>query len=307
MPPHSSNNEDLLASKLYDLSNYVAVVTGGGTGIGLMIAQTLAVNGATVYITGRRQEALDTVSSHYSATGHDKAGKIIGIQCDITDRKDVEKLAKQVLEREGERGVHILVNNAGIAAEKQTTKIDSDSPPDYKDASKLSEWLLKAEQQSWQDTFNTNTTAQFFVSASFLPHMGIAQRKTHGYSPVVINIASVSGVLKPSSSGQFAYAASKAALLELTRNLASTLYEAKIRVNCIAPGVFPSEMTTDDSDDKNKSSMEKGMDNPSGRPGKDTDMANAVLALCGPASCYLNGQVMWPDGGMTLTSPAASF
>lgn len=157
------------------------------------------------------------------------------------------------------------------------------------------------------DTFNTNTTAHFFVSASFLPLLGTAQKKTHGYSPVIINVASVSGVLKSASGGQFAYAASKAALLELTRNLASTFYKAKIRVNCIAPGVFPSEMTTDESDEVNKSSMEKPMENPSGRPGKDTDMANAVLALCGPGSTYLNGQVMAPDGGMTLTMPAASF
>lgn len=307
MPPHASSNQDLHATNLYNLTNFVAVVTGGGTGIGLMIAQTLAVNGATVYITGRRQDALDTVVENYSSKGSEHAGKIVGIAADVTDRASIEQLVKKVEAKEAGRGVHILVNNAGIAAEKQTTKIDSESPPDYKDPGKLKEWLMKADHQSWADTFNTNTTAAFFVSAAFLPLLGTAQKTTHGYSPVIVNVASVSGVLKASSGGQFAYAASKAALLELTRNLASTLYESRIRVNAIAPGVFPSEMTTSESDEKNKSSMEKSMENPSGRPGKDTDMANAVLGLVGWGSAYINGQVVVPDGGMTLTMPAASF
>ena len=102
------SNESLRASKLFDVSGLKAVVTGGGSGIGLMIAQALQTNGATVYITGRRKEALDAVVEQYS-TG---PGKLVALPGDITKKEECLRLADE-LEKAEPDGIHALVNNAG--------------------------------------------------------------------------------------------------------------------------------------------------------------------------------------------------
>lgn len=102
------SNKDLTIDKLYDVSFIRAVVTGGGTGIGLMITQALQSNGATVYITGRRKEALDAVVEQYS-TG---PGKIIALPGDISQKEECIRLAEEMKKLEPD-GIHALVNNAG--------------------------------------------------------------------------------------------------------------------------------------------------------------------------------------------------
>jgi len=102
-------NEGLKVPKLFDVSHLTAVVTGGGTGIGLMITQALVSNGAKVYITGRRQEALQRVVSEYS-TG---PGKIIALPGDITQKDDLKRLADKVASKES-NGIHLLVNNGKL-------------------------------------------------------------------------------------------------------------------------------------------------------------------------------------------------
>jgi NAD(P)-dependent dehydrogenase (short-subunit alcohol dehydrogenase family) len=159
---------------------------------------------------------------------------------------------------------------------------------------------MKSDPSAWASTFETNVASQFFVSAGFLPLLAKARESTPGFSPSIVNITSISGVMKGSSNGQFAYASSKAASLHLTRMLATTFVEAKIRVNSIAPGVFPSEMTAGESDGDQKSSLDREASNPSGRFGHDTDMGACVLFLAGPNGVFLNGQVIYPDGGKSL-------
>lgn len=88
--------------------------------------------------------------------------------------------------------------------------------------------------------------------------------------------------------------------------LATTFVEAKIRVNSIAPGVFPSEMTAGESDGDQKSELGSEASNPSGRFGKETDMGACILFLAGPHGTFLNGQVIYPDGGNILVSPACT-
>ena len=102
------SNADLQSSKIFDVSFVKAVVTGGGTGIGLMIAQALQTNGATVYITGRRDEALDTVVEQYSSG----PGKIIALPGDISKKEECLRLAEEIEKKEPD-GIHALVNNAG--------------------------------------------------------------------------------------------------------------------------------------------------------------------------------------------------
>lgn len=263
-----------------------------------MMTQALVANGATVYITGRRKEKLETAVHHYSGP----PGKIIPLVCDVTSRNSITALTAELSKLEP-NGIHLLVNNAGVAKE-QSVKLSRDNY-DPKDATSLSQALLKAEQSMWDETFQTNVTALFFLSASLLPLLAKGSSTRKGYTSSIINTTSISGLLKSSGSGQFAYAASKAAAIHLTKVMANTFKEVKVRVNTIAPGIFPSEMTAGASDDKNKSEL-KGMGDslPAGRTGEDQDMASAVLFLAGPGGCFFNGQIVHPDGGNLLTSPS---
>ena len=294
------SNEDLKNTKLFDVSNLKAVVTGGGTGIGLMITQALCANGATVYITGRREEALSKVVEQYSSG----PGKIIALPGDITSKAECIRLADEVASKES-NGIHLLVNNAGIARD-DPTKFSNAGEPDYKSATSVSEHLLKSEVSNFQETFETNITAQYFMSAAFVPLLAQGRNVTPGYTSSIVNITSISGVMKGSSSGQFAYATSKAGMMHLSRMLATTLKDCKIRVNQIAPGIFPSEMTTGKSDEQQKSEIEGGSSNPAGRPGSDADMGACILFLAGPGGLFMNNQILYPDGGNVLVSPAAT-
>ncbi|KAI5849937.1 short chain dehydrogenase/reductase [Tricharina praecox] len=291
----------LTANHLFSFpQTYVAVVTGGATGIGLMITQALATNGAKVYITGRREKDLENVAKRYP-------GKIIPVAADITDEASVQKLVAEVGKNEP-KGIHLLVNNAGVAKEKQTTSF-STADVDFKNADSLAKHLAKATRESWAETFETNVTAQYFTSVAFVPLLAAGTKNTPGYSSSIVNIASISGVMKNSSRGQFAYAASKAAFLQLTRNLATTLKEIKVRVNSIAPGIFPSEMTADSSDEAGKSSLEgtgKADGIPAGRTGSEQDMAAAILYLAGPGGVFVNGLTVYVDGGNLLTAPSVA-
>ncbi|KAE9993694.1 Dolichyl-phosphate-mannose--protein mannosyltransferase 4 [Venturia inaequalis] len=299
MASQSEHHDQLKASKLFDVSHVTAIVTGGGSGIGLMITQALASNGAKVYITGRREEALQKVVDLYN-TG---PGKIIALPGNVNDKADIERLASEISEKEPE-GIQLLVNNAGIARD-DNTKFSSAGQPDMNDPVAISKHFMKSDPQSWADTFQTNSTAPFFTSIAFLPQLAKGGSKTPGYSSSVINVSSISGQMRGTSSGQPAYAASKAAATHISRMLATTFKDTKVRVNTIAPGVFPSEMTTGESGEDQKSSMDTKMSTPSGRPGNESDMAATVLFLAGPGGVFYNDQIMYPDGGNTIVQPAA--
>lgn len=298
--PSVRSNEDLKASKLFDVSNFSAVVTGGGTGIGLMITQALASNGAKVYITGRRQDALNKVVEQYN-TG---PGKIIALPGDISSKDDVKRLAEELASKES-KGIHLLVNNAGIAKD-DNTRFSKAGTPDWTSAKAISEHFMQSEPEQWAETFQTNIIAQFFTTMAFLPLLEKGRNVSPGYTSSVVNVASISGVMKGTSNGQFAYATSKAGFIHLTRMMATTFAEAKIRVNCIAPGIFPSEMTAGSSGEDQKSKLDMSMSNPAGRTGYDSDMAACILFLAGPGGLFFNSQVLYPDGGNILVQPAAT-
>ncbi|KAH8200498.1 hypothetical protein TruAng_005328 [Truncatella angustata] len=300
MATGKADNKDLQANSLFDCSYIKAVVTGGGTGIGLMITQALQSNGATVYITGRREEVLQQTAKRYS-TG---PGKIIPLPGDVSTRDGAVKIAKDVESKET-NGIHLLVNNAGIARD-DATKYYSAGQPDMSDAKAISEHFLKSEEKSWSETFQTNVTGAYFTSMAFLPLLAMGSGVTPGYTSQVVNVTSISGAMKGSSSGQPAYATSKAAATQLSRVLAALFTDVNIRVNTIAPGVFPSEMTAGSSSEDNKSKLDMEMSNPAGRPGHDTDMGATILFLAGRGGLFYNGQILYPDGGSTLVQPAAN-
>lgn len=169
--------------------------------------------------------------------------------------------------------------------------------PDYKDAKAISEHFLKTKEEQWAETMQTNVAAHYFVSMAFLPLLARGNARTPGYSSQIVNVSSISGVMKGTSRGQFAYASSKAAFTHVSRMMATTFKDVPVRVNVIAPGLFPSEMTTDTSGEDNKSRLDVKSTNPAGRPGQDSDMGATILFLAGKGGLFYNGQIMYPDGG----------
>jgi NAD(P)-dependent dehydrogenase (short-subunit alcohol dehydrogenase family) len=251
-----------------------------------------AVNGAKVYIVGRTQEKLDNAISVHSK---DIAGQMIGITADITDKKEIARLVKEIESKESH--LDILINNAGIAGNTQQTE--------SKTAEEMKKNLFDDESSTlddWVNTYRTNVPPLFFVSVACLPLLVKATEKQYGWSGTIINISSISGIVQ-SSQHHFGYNASKAAAIHLTKMLASEIAknEIKIRVNSIAPGVFPSEMTASESGPDQKSEIEKDKyaKVPAKRPGHDRDMAGAILFAA--TNQYLNGQTVAVDGGYILS------
>lgn len=286
----STNNSELQLAKVFSVQDKVALVTGGGSGIGLMITQTLAVNGAKVYIVGRTEQKLQKVVEVH---GQGISGQIIPIVGDVSTKEGVDKIVKEIESKE--KYLDVLVNNAGIAPGKGETSVDS--------AEKLKrEFYDSTTEKEWLDVYQTNVVAPFLMSMAFLPLINKSTAANKGYSGTIVNISSISGHIRISQ-GHFAYNSSKGATIHLNKMLAAEIAKCgiKVRVNSIAPGVFPSEMTTQESrDDNQKSELPKehkeGL--PAQRPGKDQDMAAAILFVVGCQ--YLNGQTVTVDGGYAI-------
>jgi NAD(P)-dependent dehydrogenase (short-subunit alcohol dehydrogenase family) len=203
------------------------------------------------------------------------------------------KLVKGIESRE--KCLCILVNNAGIAPGKTDTSVGS--------AEELKKILLEpTSEKEWLDIYQTNVVGPFLMSTAFLPLLQMSTETHKGYSGTIVNISSISGHIMISQN-HFSYNSSKAAMIRLNKMLTSEIAKngIKVRVNSIAPGVFPSEMTTSESrDDNQKSEMPKEAKEglPAQRPGNDRDMAAAILFA---VSClYLNGQTVTVDGGYSI-------
>ena len=288
----NENSKKFQISNLFDVKDRIALVTGGGTGIGLMATQALASNGAKVYICGRTEEKLEKVAEMY---GKDIPGQIIPVQADVSKKDSIRELVKYISERE--KCLCILINNAGIELNTQKTEADS--------AEEMSKNLFEDENETfetWTATYRTNVAQGFFMTMAFLPLLQKATEHHYGYSGTAINITSMSGIVK-TAQHHFAYNASKAAAVHLTTMLSSEIAanKLKIRVNAVAPGVFPSEMTAGGSGEDQKSHVEKEKyedKTAAQRPGKEEDMASAILFVA--TNQYLNGQNVIVDGGYVM-------
>ncbi|GAB7364934.1 hypothetical protein MBLNU230_g5722t1 [Neophaeotheca triangularis] len=298
MATGKADNEQMKASSLFDVSHITALVTGGATGVGLMITQALVANGAKVYITGRRQEVLDQTVKLYS-TG---PGSIHAIQGDVSKKDECIRLASELSQKES-KGLHLLVNNAGVARD-QKTQFAVAGMPQMDSPEAISKHFLQTPEESWDETFRINVTGAYYMSMAFLPLLAKGRDVTPGYTSQIVNVSSISGAMKGMSGGQPAYAASKAAFTHLSRMLATTIKDTKVRCNVIAPGPFPSEMTAGSSGEDNKSKLDMQVTNPAGRVGHDTDMGATILFLAGKGGVFYNEQIMYPDGGKTLIEPA---
>ncbi|KAI4114482.1 MAG: hypothetical protein LQ345_004745 [Seirophora villosa] len=280
----ATDNADFELHSLFNVEHKVALVTGGATGIGLMAAQALAVNGARVYILGRTESKLRIAADVH---GQNIRGDIIPLVGDVANKEDIKRLVQEVETKE--EALHLLINNAGIYSASQQAVGE--------DASQARENLFdppSATFDDWTNVYRTNAASHYFVTTAFLPLLARGSAPNHpGYQSCVINISSINGLIR-TSLNHFASNAAKAATIHVTKMLATEIARMKlhIRVNSIAPGVFPSEITTGTPSLNGKSTLDEESwpavkEISSGRVGTHLDMGSAIMFV---ACCqYLNG------------------
>ena len=186
---------DLRTGSLFNVKGWVAIVTGGGTGLGLMTANALAANGAKVYITGRRVDKIKSAEMTDSTSG----GSITAVSMDVTDKTSIRDFVKTISEKE--KFVNLLVNNAGATSVNYGDKWTPSGDP-----KEVSERMLSYQDfDDWTSIYKVNVASIYFTSIAFLPLLCAA--RDHGYQEAgsIINISSISGLTKTSQNGQFRY------------------------------------------------------------------------------------------------------
>jgi len=205
--------------ELTDLSGRVALVSGGGTGIGLMIAKGLASNGAKVYIAGRRKEVLQQASD--LLFGGQK--RLFPLHMDVTDKESIQDAVDKITADDGV--LHILVNNAGTALiASRTPFVMNEHAPERKNTAMYGSALFNSQTfEHWEDMFRANVASVFFVTCAFLGLLEASStRRSDGVMASVINISSAVANMRLSHS-IFAYCSTKAAETHLTQMLATDL------------------------------------------------------------------------------------
>ncbi|KAK9472529.1 uncharacterized protein V1510DRAFT_417006 [Dipodascopsis tothii] len=281
---------------LFDVAGTVAVVTGGGSGIGLQIAKALEQNGATVYILGRR---LPTLEAAAKESAH---GNIVPIQCDVTSKDDLRRATALIAEKSGH--VNFLACNSGI----MPAKVNEPPAGAADDIKLLQEYLMDSSADEWSRAFSINSTSAFYTTVAFLELLdkGNKLRAAEGLgkpTSQVLITGSIAGFLRTMPFA-FAYSVSKAAVHHLSKMFATYFASYKIRVNVLSPGIFPSEMTTGAPDVAAKLAEVARTAIPLGRIGDNAEIAGTALYLASRAGGYCNGLAVVIDGGRVSILPA---
>ncbi|MFL6206510.1 MAG: glucose 1-dehydrogenase [Acidimicrobiales bacterium] len=256
----------MAALDLFDVAGKRAVVTGGGSGIGTMIASGFVDAGVSVIIASRKEESLKEVAAELS-----ERGECTYVVADLSNEDGCRALGDTVAERWD--SLDVLVNNAGA---------NWGAP------------LAEQDSRSWRRVLDVNVEGVFHVTKFLLP---LLQKAGTAEEPArVINVGSVDGIQVPGFE-TYAYSASKAAVHQLTRHLAKHLAPT-VTVNAIAPGPFQSRMM--------RATLEAAGDNmakmmPLKRIGRPEDMAGAAIFLASPASSFMTGTIVPVDGGIATT------
>jgi len=246
-----------------NLNEQVAVVTGGGRGIGKAIAMKLAANGAKVAVVSRSEGSCGSAASEINAQF---PGMATPFAVDVADFNATAEMGKAVLDAFGQ--VNILVNNAGVTRDGLA---------------------LRMSEEDWDTVLDTNLKGAFNCVKAF-------QRSLLKAKPArILNISSVVGLT--GNAGQANYAASKAGLIGLTKALAKEFAGRGVTVNAIAPGFITTDMTDELTDDQKKAVLDYI---PLKSFGEADDIATAAAYLVSPEARYITGQVLAIDGGMAM-------
>jgi len=257
-----------MLDQLFSMNGKTCLVTGGSRGLGYYMAKGFLNAGAErVYITARKAKTCIEAAKELS-----EFGDCIALPGNIGSMEEISALVKELTERE--TAIDVLVNNAGTG------------------------WMEPLEDFSevgWDRVMDLNVKSPFFLTKELIPLLSASA--THESTSSVINIGSVAGICGETDT--YSYAPSKAAIHQLTRNLAVALCDKHIRVNAIAPGRFFSKMTEYVSQNKQQYEAEIAM-MPLHRWGSESDISGVAIMLASTAGAFITGQIIPVDGGTTL-------
>jgi 3-oxoacyl-[acyl-carrier protein] reductase len=256
----------------YDLTSRVAIVTGGGSGIGAAIARLLAEAGADVAIAGRKAEWLEAAAVEL----HAAAGRqFLAVPTDVRDPAAVAQLIERTVEAFGR--LDILVNNAGKGWHAPLSKMAADT---------------------WRDQVALNLDAAFYGAQAAFPHL-----KARG-NGAIVNISSLAGI--HGSMGVGAYSAAKAGLQQFTRVAAAEWGPHGIRVNAVAPGMIATPLAEANWAKTGFDVAGASTSFPLRRPGRPEEVAHAVVFLASDAASYITGETLAVAGGPALKGMIAT-
>ncbi|KAJ4189332.1 Hypothetical protein NCS54_01074800 [Fusarium falciforme] len=277
------------STNLFDVSGIVAVVTGGGSGLGLFMTRALAENGAKkVYIIGRRKEVLENAG----------LDNVIPVQCDVTSRDNL-KAAVAFIEKDVGY-INLLVANSGISG-------PSGNVPPGASIAQLQETLFDIPMEDFTNTYHVNCTAVFYTTVAFLGLLDEGNKKSNyqGGRSQVIATSSIGSFNRKITAG-FAYGTSKGATTLMMKILATYLVPYRIRANVLCPGLFPTDLTESliKGDDPTAEGAFPLDQIPAERAGRPEDIMGPLLYLASRAGSYCSGNCVITDGGRLSVTPA---